>query len=292
MSIDAALRVAFTIAVGTSLFGTGLTTTWRDLAYLFRRPTLLVGSMLATAVVAPLVALVLWRTLPIGPPAAIAIVAGALAPGVPLLPRTAGRIGGNVALASSLMVVSACAGVVTIPLWLSIAGRIAGLHIAVGPVHVARLLGATIVLPLLAGVALRSARPSLAARLVTPVEAIVVALLPGLALFVLLAGFGALVHLGWAALVAMIVAPLVALVVGHLFGGPEPGDRVVLAIANAMRFPALAGLVATTAFPEVPALPSIVAYFVIALLVGFPYQRWQRRRVCSSTLPSRPPSTP
>src|SRR5690606_8441037 len=101
--------------------------------------------------------------------------------------------------------------------------------------------------------------------------------LPGLALVVVLVGLEALRALPWQGLLAMVLAPLVSLLVGHALGGPLPRDRTVLAVSNATRFPALAALVAATSFPDLHAMPAVIAYAAIANLVAVPYELARRR---------------
>lgn len=292
MDLAEAVRIAFIIALAATGFAVGLGSARADLAYLWRHPALLFRTLLATVVLAPLVAVFLWRALPIGAPAAIAIIAGALAPGLPFVPRRIQKIGGNVAFASSAMLTTSLLGVITIPIWLAILRRYAGIEVAVPSLAIARLLGMGLLVPLLAGVAIRRLAPRLARRIAGPVSGLADALLPGLALVVLVAGAEALLELGWAALVAMVVAPVVAIVLGHLLGGPRPRDRTVLAIANASRFPALAVLIASTSFPDVRALPAVIAYAVIANVVTVPYALARRRTPGEHAAPAGPAEAP
>src|SRR5690606_478545 len=110
-----------------TVFATGLATTPHDLGYLRRRPALLVRTVMATTLIAPIVALCLWRLLPIGAAAAIAILAGALAPGLPTTPRSLGRVGANQRFATSMMLVTTGLGVITIPLWMVVLEKLAGI---------------------------------------------------------------------------------------------------------------------------------------------------------------------
>lgn len=271
-----AFRISLQITIATVVFATGLATTTSDLTYLVRRPGLLWRSLLAMVIIAPLFALLLVRLLPIGAPAALAIIAGSLAPGLPTVPRTGQRAGGNFAFATSLMFMATSLGVLSIPVWLSFFRHVMNIEVAISLESIAKLLAMGLLLPLVTGVAIRRFATTLAKRIVGPLGALANALVPGLALVILLMGLSALRELGWISLVAMVLAPIVSLLVGHALGGPEPNDRTVLGIANAGRFPALAALIATTSFPELHALPAVIAYFVIANLVILPYVTLRR----------------
>lgn len=277
MELQQAFRIALYVAIAATGLATGLATTRGDLQYLARQPGLLVRSLVATIVLAPIVALLLWRLLPIGPAAAIAIIAGALAPGLPTLPTRIGKLGGNVSFATSLMLVTSLLAFVTVPLWLAVLREYAGISVAVPSTAIARLLAMGLVAPLLGGMVIRRLAPRLASRIAGPIGALASALLPGLALVIVLVGASAILALRWEALLAMVLASVATLAIGHALGGPRRRDRAVLAISDAARFPALAALIATISFPEVRALPAVVAYAVIANLVTFGYGALARR---------------
>ena len=74
----------------------------------------------------------------------------------------------------------------------------------------------------------------------------------------------------------------VGLAVGHLLGGPNADDRLVLALATATRHPMIALSVAKTNFPDEPMLgATVLLYLLVGLIIGLPYQVWQKRRMAS-----------
>lgn len=291
MDLQQPFALALRITIFAIVLATGLATTGSDLAYLRRRPGLLLRSLLAVVVIAPLVAVALWRVLPMGPAAAIAIVAGALAPGIPMVPDKVRKAGGNVSFARALMLITSSLAVLTIPLWLEILRHIAGIDAGVPLPAIVRTLALGLLLPLGVGMVIRRVAPTLAARIAAPVDTAANMLLPGLALVVLIVGASAVLELSAAALLAMVLAPAIALAVGHLLGGPDPRDRTVLAIENAGRFPALAALVAAAGFPQVHALPTVIAFLVISTLVTLPYAAWRKRTHRASPGAGRATST-
>ncbi len=276
MDLAQAFLIAFHITIAAVVFATGLATKTSDLAYLAHRPKLLFRSLLAMVIISPIFALLLFRFLPIGAATAVAIIVSSLAPGLPTVPRTGQKAGGNFAFATSLMFTTASLEVITIPIWLAILRHFMNIEVAVPLGSIVKILAIGLLLPLIAGVAVRHFAAKLADRIMGPIATFANTLLPGLSLVVLLVGLSALRQLGWISLVAMILMPLFSLLLGHSFGGPEPGDRTVLGIANAGRFPALAALIATTSFPEIHALPAVIAYVVISNIVILPYVRRRR----------------
>jgi bile acid:Na+ symporter, BASS family len=99
---------------------------------------------------------------------------------------------------------------------------------------------------------------------------------------VLLAGtFTAVLSLvGNGTIVAMVAFVVIGLAVGHALGGPSANDRLVLALSTASRHPAIALAIAKANFPDEPHLgATIILYLLVSLLIGVPYQIWQKRRM-------------
>jgi BASS family bile acid:Na+ symporter len=72
---------------------------------------------------------------------------------------------------------------------------------------------------------------------------------------------------------------VVGLTVGHALGGPDGGHRLVLALSTASRHPAIALAIARANFPDEPYLgATMLLYLLVSVLLGVPYQVWQKRR--------------
>lgn len=65
---------------------------------------------------------------------------------------------------------------------------------------------------------------------------------------------------------------------GHLMGGPDPSDELVLALSSATRHPAIALTVASVNYPEQAVMHALVLCLIVNAIIGFAYQRFQRRR--------------
>ena len=76
----------------------------------------------------------------------------------------------------------------------------------------------------------------------------------------------------------MITVVVVGLAAGHWLGGPEDGDRRVLALSTASRHPAIALAVAKANFPDEPQLgPTILLYLLVSAIGGIVYHKWVTR---------------
>jgi BASS family bile acid:Na+ symporter len=80
---------------------------------------------------------------------------------------------------------------------------------------------------------------------------------------------------GWGVAAAVAVG---AVLIGHLLGGPDPESRGVVAAASAMRFPALA-LVLAAALPRGHlVIPVVIVYVVVAFIATTVYGLIMARR--------------
>ena len=68
---------------------------------------------------------------------------------------------------------------------------------------------------------------------------------------------------GWLVAAAVAVG---AVVIGHVLGGPDPGSRGVVAAASAMRFPALALVLAAALPGGKRVIPVVLVYVAVAFL--------------------------
>lgn len=278
------LAVAVPLAVKASVVLTvlalGLEATERDVLFLLSRPGRLLRSLLAMHVVVPLVAVILALTLDLRPPVKIALVALALSPVPPLLPRQVLPAGGRASYMIGLLAAAALLAVVVVPAGLAVTAIVFALPVHLSPLAVARVVLATVLAPLAAGVLVRRVAPTAAQRIARPLARGAMLLLAAAALPLLVTEGPAFVSLiGNGTLAAFAVLTVVALATGHALGGPEPDDRTVLALSTASRHPGVALAIASANFPEQRlVLPAILLYLVAAALLSVPYLR---RRVAS-----------
>ena len=78
--------------------------------------------------------------------------------------------------------------------------------------------------------------------------------------------------------IAILVFLAVGLAVGHVLGGPNPNNSVVLALSTACRHPAIALSIAAANFPEERFDAIILLYLILGAIAAVPYLAWHRRR--------------
>jgi BASS family bile acid:Na+ symporter len=274
----------FQISILCTVFGFGLKTTVEGLLYPWRRPSLLVRSLLAVFVIMPVVAIVLTRVFDFRRTVEIALIALAISPVPPLLPKREAKAGGRQAYGLGLMALLALLSIVIVPLAVHLLAQYFDRPLAMAPGAIARIVLVMTFLPLVAGMAVRALSPGTADRIVRPVEVLAVVLLT-LAALALLAGTWRAVWeaVGDGTVVGIVAFAAAGLLVGHLLGGPDRAEAVVLAVSSATRHPVIALTVAASNFPDERFGGTILLYVIVSAVVAIPYVAWNRKQM-SATL--------
>ncbi len=283
MDLKQIVMLALQVSILCTVFGFGLKARVDDLLYLVRRPGLLLRSLLAVLVIVPLLAIVLAKMFHFRPVVEIALIALAISPVPPLLPKKEAKAGGQRSYGLALLAMLALLAIVTVPLAAEILARVFGRPLGAEPGAIARVVLTMALLPLVAGMAVRALLPAIAEKLEGPVALVAKVLLP-LAILALLAGTWRAV---WAAtgdgtLIAMAVFCATGLLVGHVLGRPDPEHSVVLALSSACRHPAIALSIASANFPDERFAGTILLSLMVSAVVGMPNLAWRRRRAPAS----------
>ena len=271
--------LALQLSIVGLVFAIGLGTSRGDLVWLFRRPGLLLRSFVAVSVVMLAVAILLVRLMNLPHVVAVALVAMALAPMPPILPRSMIMAGGEASFASGLLAVSGLLSLVWIPLALLLLESAVGMRLGLSVSPIFRMVLITILAPLVAGAIVARLFPGLAKALQKPVNLIATLVLAIALVAVIFRGWHAIAaQVGDGAQLAGVLFAIVGLIVGHLLGGPSAEDRTVLALACALRHPGIVVVVGRMTFPEeaqigAAALLCLIGTFACAL----PYILWRKR---------------
>ena len=280
MDVKNLILLAFQIAIIGTVFSFGLRATLDDVLYLFRRPWLLLRSLLAVLVIMPILAVVLVRTFDFPEGVEVVLLALSISPTPPLLPKREAKAGGRTAYSLGLMLVLAVVAIVTTPLSVALLSHIFGRSISMSPGVIARIVVVMMLVPCAAGMIVRALWPRAAEPMAKAVGLAALVLLL-LAIVVLLAGTWRQIldAIGNGAVLAIVIFVVAGLVVGHLMGMPVPEHASVLAFSSACRHPAIALTVASTSFSGQNFQGTILLYLIVSLLVGIPYIAWHRRRL-------------
>jgi bile acid:Na+ symporter, BASS family len=279
------IMLAINISMALIVFCLTLKTGTGDLVSLLRKPGLLIRSLLAMNIVMPIVAVLIAMTFSLSPVVKVALIALAISPVPPILPSTEIKSGASVSYSMGLLATSAIFALVSIPLMMALIGMVFGRTASVAPMAAFKAVGITLLAPLLAGAIVRELAPGFAARVARPISLaahllLLVALIP----VVILAWPHLVAQVGNFTLLAITIVVLIGLLVGHLLGGPDPGDRTALALSTASRHPGVAVGVAMTVTPnDKSVVAAVLLAFLVGVIVTGLYGKWRRRSLSSRT---------
>ncbi len=283
MTLQQAVMLALQASILMTVFSFGLRATPSDVLHVFRQPSLLGRSLVAMFAIMPIVALALTSAFALRPSVEIVLVALAISPVPPLLPGRQQKAGGDASFGLGLMMIIGVLSIVIVPLAVDLLARFAVRPLATSPSTIAGIVLKAAIGPLVAGMACRAMLPDVAARVAKPIELMATVLLGLGVLAVLAHGMPAVLSLiGTGSVLALAAFVAVGLAAGHLLGGPNADDRLVLALSTATRHPVIALTVAKANFPDEPLLgATVLLYLLVGLLIGIPYQVWQKRRIAT-----------
>jgi len=281
--MTATLLLLLKLSVGGIILAIGMDSTPRDMAYLWRRPGLLLRSLLAMYVLVPLAALILVKALTLPPGVEIGLLVLAVSAGAPLLPRKLLHIGDG-AYIFSLVVTSTLLAIVLVPAWLAALGPQFGNPPNLESSRVAWVLAKSFFLPLAVGMLVRWFFPTFAQQVGDRLMAIAGLVLTVCALALLILHWDVLLEAGWPGVLTLAALIVLALAIGHWLGGPAEEDRTALAIACSTRHLGIAVLVAAS-LPGPRTAVIIAVYILTSAVISIPYLRWRRAAVSHSDQP-------
>jgi bile acid:Na+ symporter, BASS family len=282
MAVGTALTFLLQGAMIASVLALGLNASAAALLYLWQRPGLLLRSFIAMYVVMPLIAVLLVLLMHLSPGRNLGLVLVAISAGAPLLPKTMLKLGCNPPYVYSLLVSTSLAAVLTIPASLAVLSPILPEHAREAPLSVAVVVARTFLAPLAVGMLLRRLAPRTLDPIRGPVLLVAGLVLVTVLLSLLVLNFSAVLDLDLPALGAIAILTFAGLAVGHLLGGPEPGNRTCLALACSTRHLGLAAVIALTSFHAARPLPIVLVFMVVSIVATILYAHWRKWREKSS----------
>ncbi|MCI0661149.1 MAG: Na+-dependent transporter [Acidobacteria bacterium] len=279
MDLETLIILVLKVSIVLTVFGFALHATIDDALYLFRRPSELFRSIMSMNIIMALFAVSLSSSFGLHPAVKIALVALALSPVPPFLPKKELKAGGHASYAIGLLAAAALLSIIIVPLTVKLLGMAYGRDYYVSPAVIAKLVFISVLIPLAVGIAVQYFSPNFADRISGLISKVAVILLVVGILPILFTSWPSIVSLvGDGTILAIAAFSLMGVLTGHLLGGPEPDHRTVLALSTASRHPGVALAIATANFPkEKLALAAILLHVLINAVVLMLYLIWRRR---------------
>jgi BASS family bile acid:Na+ symporter len=280
MSMDTIIKLVIVTGIVLIVFAIGIRARIENPLLLVRKPALALRAMVAMFVLLPLFALMVTRLLPLQQGVGAALLGVAVSPMLPPWAKMGSKVGAKGDYVFGLQVLATAFSIFVVPVMLWLVDLIFNIRGTFNPFAFSMILFVTVGLPLALGLATGRYRPDSAPRLADLAERGGNVLLV-LGVIGLLVTSGSVIPavIGQGTLLAILAITGFGLLVGHLLGGPDPGNRGALATATASRHPGIALLLATEVFPdrERAILGTVLLYLVVDIAITVPYQRWRKK---------------
>ena len=250
-----------------------------------QRPALLIRVLLATCVAMPLAALLLLQS-PLGdglsPAIKTAVMLMAICPSAPMIALKSRQLANNPELATRLQFWSACAAIISVPIWVGQLPTEAGESIwSVSNQDVAFQIFTVQLIPLLLGVSLRRWRSEWAERWNSLVQKIATALLLALLVLILIVAIPQVAPMligNLRGALVMLILTWIALALGFVIAGEDTVERSTVPLVLSMRNPGLALLIIQQMAPQAIDLKAaVVGYVVITAVGSAPFMKWRKK---------------
>jgi len=285
MEVGKVLAILLQGSMMVSVLAIGMSASVSDILYLWHRPGLLLRSFLAMYIVVPLIAVALVLLMPLSPGGSLGLVLVAISAGAPLLPKTMLKLGCNPPYVYSLLVSTSLLAVLTIPTSLVAISPVLPENVRVSALSVAVVVARTFLVPLAVGMLFRYLAPLTADRIRGPVMMVAGLVLMTTLLGLLVLSFSSVLAIDLPSFGAIAIVTFAGLAIGHLFGGPEPGDRTCLALASSSRHLGLAAVIALTNFPEARPLPFVFVFMAVSIVANILYAAyWRKKQIAARPL--------
>ena len=262
------------ISIGMSLRPSTLLQNWRRL----------IGGdglrlVVATFLVPPAVALLLYHTLPLDFGEGVGLFMLGVVPGAPLVSRLAAKRGFDMQLAASYQVWGAVLVPIMLPLVVYAAARLYDRDVWISPLVLIKNIAEHQFAPLVIGLLLMHLLPVFSARIQPSITVIGNLFLLVMILAVLWVMRGELVAIsGWLVVASVLLAVASILAITLLLRGDSQTVET-LALCNANRYVGLALLITRQYTRASHAIPAIACYALVAPVIMLIYARLARRRI-------------
>lgn len=243
----------------STMLAIGLTVTWPEILATLRDRRLMGRVLLANFILVPIVGYFLILIFTLSPGTKLALAILALAPGGLTAIQFTDKVKGSLAFAAAVAFLLTIFSIIVTPILVEVILPLeTGMDLPLKRIILFIIL--YLFLPLILGFGIRS-RAEKKARVLGKFM-LIVSNLSFVATILLTAAIKkeAMGAVGKEAVLAMLVFIILSMVIGWWMGGPERGNRRVLAIATSMRNAGLCLLVAMRMFPESGADVAVIAF--------------------------------
>jgi BASS family bile acid:Na+ symporter len=276
MDVVALAKQTFIIAVLFIPFASGLQARPSNALTLVRELDRGLRAFTALFLIMPAVTIGLCLMAGLPRPTNGALIALSVAPMLPTLHLLLRQVGADHRFVVRLEVGAALTSLVMVPAWFWIVSQIVGIAIPIDLQSMLLSLVKGLFVPLAVGMVVnvlsKGRSEAIGPWIVTIATYVVIAC--GLTLM-WHHREAVMEQMQWGTLLLIFLFVVIGLTVGHLLGGPEPGNRAALALATSGRHVGMSIAIVHTVMPDlfVPTVATLLGYALLRPLITIPYTR-------------------
>ena len=278
MNVVTILLIVIQLSLFLVVMSFGMQAHRDDFLYLFRRPLKLAKALLAIYVIVPVFAIALARLFELSRVLEVALVALAVSPVPPLMPRKTLRAGVDKKYTFGILAAITLASIVVIPTVFRAVDAIFSEHTTIDFYALLRTVFVNVMLPIIVGLLIRYVSPAIADRFGATIGkvGIITLLAAFLPVFiVIIPSMWALIGNG--TILVLVVFTILGVTIGHVLGGPNANGRRILAVATASRHPGISLILVSNNVGEDEtrlAAAAVLLYLIVSGIIVTPYIRW------------------
>lgn len=279
MIIDRTIDILVTITLIEMMVAVGLDVTSADLLEIAKDWRLQARAALANYVCVPAATVGLLLLFHTAPMVAAGFLILAVCPGAPFVPPLAGAARGNTVVAVGLMAILAASSAIIAPLLLQylLPMLSASDALTLDGAKIVKTLVVTQLIPLAAGLVVRHWRPVLAQRLQKPANFVSALLTLVTVTLIVAVQFPMLMEIRSRGVIGMFTLLIASWGAGWLLGGTRSDVRRTIVLTTSLRNIGVGLVIASSAFPDTPAVTATVAYGLFGVTGSVLLAVWWRR---------------
>lgn len=283
------LGILIKLTIFTLMLSLGVSQSFEELGWLWKRPRALLRSLLSVVVMFPLLVIILLRVFDLNSEVTTGLAILAAAPGAPMTYKRSTMAGGQPIYTASLQLTLASLAILITPIILGIFYALFELNIEqVSVFEVGKQIAVVQFLPIGIGILLQKIGTNFVAVIRKPLGILANFFLALLVAILLIPVLKMVLQVGLLPIVAIIILVAVSLTIGYLLGDLSlfrqesalaKDERSALSIATIARNLGLAMLIVNLSGEEKAVLPTLLAYTIVGALVAVPFSLWSKRQI-------------
>lgn len=267
------------VTIFSLMLAIGINLSWEKMLSLWRKPVLLFRAILAVVVIVPLIVIILLKLFHLPSEVITGLAFLTASPGAPLSTKRSQMAGGKLPFSASLQLTLALLAVFITPLTLTVFRVLFDdISQTISVLDVAKQVMTTQFLPIIIGILLQKFGSKYAEMIAKPITTIANGLFLILIILACIAGLPILFKVSPLSLFVITIITIASLAIGHSLGGIDGQNRSILAISCIARNVGLALFIAVIHNIEQEVISTLIAYVLIAGILGVIYSRWYKRK--------------